>query len=28
MSRRLTQAGAELYQGWIANRRRTEQLIT
>jgi len=26
VSRRLTQAEAELYQGWIANRRRIEQL--
>jgi len=28
VSRRLTEAEAELYQGWIANRRRIEQLIT
>ena len=27
VSRRLTQAEAQLYQGWIANRRRIEQLI-
>jgi len=27
VSRRLTQAEAELYQGWIANRRRLEQVI-
>lgn len=27
VSRRLTEAEAELYQGWIANRRRIEQLI-
>ena len=28
VSRRLTEAEADLYQGWIANRRRIEQLIT
>lgn len=27
VSRRLTEAEAELYQGWIANRRRVEQII-
>ena len=27
VSRRLNQAEAELYQGWIANRRRLEQII-
>jgi len=27
VSRRLNQAEAELYQGWIANRRRLEQTI-
>lgn len=27
VSRRLTQDEAQLYQGWIANRRRIEQLI-
>ena len=27
VSRRLTQTEAELYQGWIANRRRIEHLI-
>jgi hypothetical protein len=27
VSRRLTQSEADLYQGWIANRRRLEQLI-
>lgn len=27
LSRRLTEAEAELYQGWIANRRRVEQII-
>lgn len=27
VSRRLTEAEADLYQGWIANRRRIEQLI-
>lgn len=27
MSRRLNQADAELYQGWIANRRRLERII-
>lgn len=27
LTRRLNQAEAELYQGWIANRRRLEQLI-
>jgi hypothetical protein len=27
VSRRLTEAEAELYQSWIANRRRLEQLI-
>ena len=27
VSRRLTEVEAELYQGWIANRRRVEQII-
>lgn len=28
LSRRLTEDQAQLYQGWIANRRRIEQLLT
>ena len=28
VSRRLNQTDAELYQGWIANRRRLEQIIS
>jgi hypothetical protein len=28
VSRRLTEDQAQLYQGWIANRRRIEQLLT
>jgi hypothetical protein len=28
LSRRLDEHGAELYRGWIANRRRLEQIVT